>query len=568
MNTHLSRIRRVFITTTALIVLSAPYAVATIAGAATTTPPVTEAVTGWNYNGIWAGSYRLDSGLTPVYCIKAAAYYPVGPYAPPVSVADSVNAERIGYLIDRYGASVNADTQAALAAEVGLRYDTANPNEKWNAITPAQRTQADNFWAQAGQFAGPYQVSVSAPSGLRAGSTYTADVRVYNGAGTGLPNQPVTIATSGINVPTSSSTTNASGHAYFSFSIDQAAPSGIFHITASTNAVQGVLTYQPTGSGYPSRQAVMGAAPALALYSPQLNGTYTPGRPVAIEKVATGDPSHTPVAGAVFSVTDSSASPVVTVTSGASPVSIGTLIVGSTYNVTEVAAPPGYYIPVGGITYPFTVTAGSGTQIVAVSDPRAPSPTLTTSAKPVAAYPGTTSTDTVTISGNDNESGTLTGTLVGPVAPTGSVCSTAQSAWASAPVVSSTSTSVTGNTTATLSVTTPNTPGCYAWNDTLSLSPSNVTVVSLASAPGEQFRVVTVPVTTMPVTTTTQPFVTVTTIHTHATPTTVPQVDAGGGGPLTPPQSPSHGNLLPIVLGSLALATALVSIRRIIGGRS
>ena len=485
-----SRTRRVSVKHSVLavaVVLAAAVTGSSSASAATTTPPVKEAVTGWNYNSIWAGNYRLDAGKFPVYCIKAYASYPTGTYSGAVDVPASPTAARIGWVINAYGKSKNPDVEAAVAALIGLHYDVVDTTEKWNAVTAAQRDLAKSYWAAAAKYAGPYKVVVNVPSGLHRTTAANGSVSVQSATGTPIPAFALKLAASGASLVSTTVVTNSKGVGSFSFSIPASNVSGKYSVSATGSAVAGVVEYNPTGSG-PVRQIVMGAADP-SVQSGSSTAGFATTRPVTLTKYRDGDAVKAAVAGASYQLKSVTGQVLSTVTTASTPVSLGSLTEGATYQLVEVTAPAGFYIKSS--TTSFTVGIGAGSQAVAVADPAVPVIALSTSLSPDKISLGGTSRDLVTLSGNDGEVVTVTYTLVGPVkVGAGKTCTTVQSSeWDVAPVVQS-GTAVLGSDNTTTVVTPAlSEPGCYSYEDQASLDLSGAVASSAAGSAGEVLTV-------------------------------------------------------------------------------
>jgi hypothetical protein len=463
----------------ALLAFSSP------AGAATTTPPVPEAITGYNYNSIWAGNYKLDDGEFPVYCVTAYAAYPTGSYTAAQGVAASTDGSRISWVIENYGKSTDPNVEAAVAALVGKYFDTVNTNEKWGVISAGQMALANQYWADATEYAGPYTMSVNLPASTDQGATATGTVSVLAASGDKVPNITLTLSSSNATLTTTSVNTGASGTASFTYTIPLSDTGGSYQIRAVGDLVDKVVTYAPTGGGAP-RQTVMGTADPTT-YASNPSATYVPVRPVDIVKYRTG--TTTAVAGATYELETSTGAAVSSVVTSSAPVQIASLGVGTSYQLVETSAPAGYYIA-SAAPVTFTVAAGTSAQLVTVSDPAVPTIQIATSVTTKTLTLGGTSTDNVTITGNNGESGTLTGRLYGPLAvPTGGCASISASQWAGAatydsPTVSISPTSSSDSLTAAISEY-----GCFSWADSVTLSPSQATASSPVGQSAETFLV-------------------------------------------------------------------------------
>jgi uncharacterized protein (DUF427 family) len=221
--------------------------------------------------------------------------------------------------------------------------------------------------------------------------------------------------------------------------------------------------------------------------------------PVYFIKASSNDPTDTPVAGAVFSLANASGTVLATgIASAAVPVEIDQLVTGgmaegSTYELIETQAPPGYYVPTNNVTT-FTVPNGVTSYTVLVTDSPVPTPTLTTQVAADSGPLGTVLSDDVTVSGDDGEPGVISATLYGPVAPPASMsCSDLTLAQWEAGATQNFSIDVTGNGIYTVTGPASTSAGCYGWSDTVTLTPSGATSSSSPTDPGESTSI-TVPV--------------------------------------------------------------------------
>jgi hypothetical protein len=228
--------------------------------------------------------------------------------------------------------------------------------------------------------------------------------------------------------------------------------------------------------------------------------------PVFFVKASTTDPTDTPIAGAVFILETSSGVVLATgLTSALSAVTINApgvyFMQGATYELVEVTAPPGYYVPTNNVTM-FTIPPGATTDTALVLDPPIPTPTLSSQANASDPAPGTQLSDSVIVSGDDGEGGQIVATLYGPVTPPASMSCTdlTLAQWEASPSQVVT-VGVAGN--GTYSVTGPEetATGCYAWAESLTLDPSGAGASSSPLVASEQ-TLAAVPVSFMKVSTT------------------------------------------------------------------
>jgi uncharacterized protein (DUF427 family) len=222
--------------------------------------------------------------------------------------------------------------------------------------------------------------------------------------------------------------------------------------------------------------------------------------PVYFIKASTTDPTDAPVAGAVFSLADANGTVLASgITSAAVAVEIDQLVAGgmaegSTWELIETQAPPGYYVPTNNVTT-FTVPSGVTSYTVLVTDPPMPTPALSTQVgAPVVSVATTALSDTVTVSGDDGEAGVISATLYGPVAvPSSMSCGDVTLAQWEASASQTYSVDITGNGPVVITGAIPSSTGCYAWAESLTLTPSNAVATSLPMVSTES-SLVTIPV--------------------------------------------------------------------------
>jgi hypothetical protein len=175
-------------------------------------------------------------------------------------------------------------------------------------------------------------------------------------------------------------------------------------------------------------------------------------------------------------------------------VSLGQLLIGASYRVTEIGVPAGakLYIPKKN-TWEFVVPAGVTTWTVSAADPAIPTPRLATSMPVSQVVVGQRLTDHVIISGDDGEAGTLTARLLGPVMPPASdLCSDLDLAAYTAAPSQVVTVPVEGNGLVLVPGPILTKAGCYGWAETLRLTLSGATASSPPTAPHES-AVVTTP---------------------------------------------------------------------------
>jgi len=452
--------------------------------AASTTPPVPQAITGWDYGGIWAGNYRLDTGPFPVYCIKAFGWYPAGQYSGAISMPGGTTAAQMGYIINKWGTSADPDTQAAVAAVAGLNYDEVDTNEKWAVLTPHQQQLAFLMSVGAQDQAGPYSITFSFPALIQQNVNYVATVHVTAASGKPASGIGLLLGATGANIAINSVTTDSSGQATYVFAVPGSNASGSFTLSALGSQVVGVSKYSPVGAGGSQRQDVLGGA-APTLMTGSRTGSYATDRPGVVIKFKTGDASHTPIAGATYDLEKANGHVISTIVTAATPVALGNLTEGVSYKLVEKTAPSGYYVPADNVKA-FTVPVGSGQFEVKASDPETPTPAITTAVVTPNMPLGESLKDSVTVTGNDGEAGVITGTVHGPVAtPVSGLCSDVTAGQWSTAATAVVTKDITTNGTFILVGPKAVAGGCYAWSQSLVLNPSGATAVSAATDAGE-----------------------------------------------------------------------------------
>ena len=262
-----------------------------------------------------------------------------------------------------------------------------------------------------------------------------------------------------------------------------------FTIAASVQSWTTVEVHQSAGE-----QALL-VAGAPSTQRGQHSGTPLRTRAVDLVKVAAHDTAHTPVPGYRFEISDAGGHlvlPSVTTGTAAADAPLGALTVGATYHAHELSAPPGakLYMPVEATTS-FVVPPGTGTWTIVASDPEVPTPTIVTRVSLSNAIAGQPLVDTITVSGDDGENGTIDATLYGPLTPpaSGTCGDLTLAQYTAAPtlhVAVHVDGSVNGgNGTVRAIGPIPAAAGCWGWGEILTLSPSAATASSLPTAADE-----------------------------------------------------------------------------------
>ena len=451
---------------------------------------------------MWLGYYSIAGIPGPLVCGHNGdgSWYPAGPYAAGQVVATSGDGGAVAWLLQHY-ATTTDPTQAAAIDAINSKYGSNDGGLDDYNIAEANGlgSEIDSMLAAGRQNAGPYKITIAGLVTSATGHfdvTYSATVKVHSAAGFAVPNLTVKLTSNNAKLSTASVRTNNNGQATFKYSVPLG-PSGNFTITAASSAPVLIRYNYLGGSGAGKPQDVVGfgtrpvSMTAAGSVDPYVGN-------LTFIKYTAGDASKTPVAGAVYSVTDlTDGRQLGSITSQAVPISLGGANIQScdVLQFTETKAPPGHYLA-GPVTVTIPCTATSDYQI-AVADPVTPTPGITTAANAVLARPDTVLSDSVTITGDDGEDGTDTASivLVTP-APAGSSCASITAAQWGAGTTLATYThqidgsvnngngtfTITGSSAITygMSIT-----GCYGWKHHLILSPSGATADSAPTDSGE-----------------------------------------------------------------------------------
>lgn len=466
-------------------------------------------------SGAWVGGRVFTSPFEPLVlwklpgsggrlgtCIDANAHGPLtGPYTKHSSITDAVYAE----LNHLYARSDTSDVQLAeLSALNSHKYDRVDRGMQWSYLVAGRGgtsvSGANAMLARATALAGPYTVVVSWPASATATNTaYTATVTVTSASGHPVPAAAVTLSGTNVSLTKTSATTDSSGRAAVGFRIPDGT-STTFTIAASVQSWTTLDVYQSRGE-----QAML-VAGAPGTQRGQHTGSVVRRRTVDLVKVAAHDPTHTPVPGFTFEITDAHGAvviPSITTGKSAADASLGALVVGATYHARELSAPPDskLYVPVDATTT-FVVPSGSTTWTVEAVDPEIPTPTVVTSVEAAHVITGQPLVDTVTVAGDDGENGTITATLYGPVpAPASGECgdltlaafTAAPTHQVTAPIDGSHNG---GNGTYRITAPIDTSEGCWGWAQTIHLTPSGATTKSLPTDAHESTLVTAPRVTT------------------------------------------------------------------------
>lgn len=466
-------------------------------------------------SGSWVGGRVFTSPFEPLVlwkvpgaggrlgtCIDANAHGPLrGPYTKHATITDAV----YGELNHLYARADTSDVQLAeLSALNSHKYDHIDRGMQWSYLVNGRGgtsvAGANAMLARAASLAGPYTVVVSWPAADTATNTpYSATVSVTSASGKPVPGAVVSVSGTNVTLSVHSVTTDSAGRAVVGFRIPDGT-SSTFTIAASVQSWTSVDVYASAGeqgmlvTGPPSTQGGQHTGPVRRL------------RTVYLVKVAAHDPTHTPVAGYRFAITDAVGTVVVpSVTTGTSPTAapLGALAVGATYHARELGGPPGgpLYVPVDATTT-FVVPPGTTTWTLEAADPEMPTPTIVTRVGLGQTITGQPLVDEVSVTGDDGEDGTIAATLYGPVpAPPSGACSDVTLAEFTASAAHPVTAHVDGahnggNGTYPIVGPAASLPGCWGWAETLTLTPSGATATSLPTAANESTLVTTPRVST------------------------------------------------------------------------
>ncbi len=345
------------------------------------------------YTTHYWGAYVLDTtdGTLYGYCVSPGKASPDNPaithdtYS--VSTVSNASEATLGWLGAQTASGALGLSADDLAGAISmLAYNTFGGGSIDDGpVSAASINTVTNF---IDNYPGTWTISAtlqaSPAGGYVAGTTYTGEVHVAAGNGNAVPNvQILSPAVGGAGEFSSFAWTNATtgggGNASFTWTDNNAGDSFSASFTSRYGLPTGLadLGVAPAGSG--GQTMVLGVTRNNA--SATVNGTTASGITVSptvtvyLIKVATGDPTDTPVAGAVFNIANASGTVLYTgVTTQTTPVEIDALVqpagmtANTTYEVIETAAPPGYTLPTDNVTS-FTTPASGGTMTVTVADP-------------------------------------------------------------------------------------------------------------------------------------------------------------------------------------------------------
>ena len=471
-------------------------------------------------NDVWLGFYQVPGVDEPVVCGHNGdgSWYPDAPYSTGQVVATSGDGAAVAWLLDHYSATTDPTIAAAIDA-LNSRYgsNTGGLDDYNIAMANGLGGLIETLLADGRDYAGPYTASITGLVTSATGrfdTTYTAAVHVRSAAGNPLGGQLVSLVGHNAHLFASSVRTNHFGDATFQYSVPSSVSAPSFTVDATTT-VPVLVRYSYLGPTSPHMpQDVVGSstrpvkATAAGAVDPYLSN-------LTFVKYTTGDSGRTPIAGAVFSVTDVTQGRLLgSITSQTTPVSLAeaNVMAGDTLRFVETTAPPGHYSQ-GPVTVTIPATATSGYQ-VEIPNPLTPNPQLSTHVQSPLASETTVLTDQVTVAGDDGEDGVDTATLLGPISSgtsgdggpslAGTIHRSGLAAsecaaitadqWATAPVVGTYTVPINGTVNGgngTFMVTGTSIdqadtgPGCYGWRHHLVLTPSGVTSDSQPSEPGE-----------------------------------------------------------------------------------
>lgn len=463
-------------------------------------------------NGSWVGGEVLQPGSEQLVlwnvpgtagvrgtCITAGLNGPLhGPYRLARTIPDPV----YGELNHLFASVTTSDVRIAeLSALNSRKYDLVDRGVDWsylvNGTGGTSVADAQAMLDEASRLAGPYRIGIALPKAAVEGVPATVTVTVASAAGVPIAGARVSVHATGATLGSGTLTTGHSGTATVKMVIGHDT-SPRYSISASAQSWTDIDEY-----GSPGEQEMLSSA-APTTQSAQVSASAVRDREVDLVKVGAHDATHAPQAGYRYRISDAGGAVVASVTTDVAPVSLGRLRIGATYTATEFASPANaaLYIPTNA-TSTFTVPAGSATWTIAATDPEVPKPAVRTRVGSATPAPGQPLTDTVTISGDDGESGSLLSTLYGPVAPpkSGRCAGLALAAFLTA-ASAHTTTAIDGTVDAgngDVVVTLPGVHqgGCYGWSQQLTLSPSGAVATS-TPADGDETALVVVPTAATP----------------------------------------------------------------------
>jgi hypothetical protein len=369
--------------------------------------------------------------------------------------------------------------------------------------------------AFARTYPGPWHVRSQLDSDrlLVAGRSYTGTATVIAGNGRRVPvsGLPVSVASTSSSTVRLTSKLTAGGVDRFTITPTRAGRFGTTITVRKLAPATARLTI-PVGGRASGYQYLLQAG-ALQVRSASLSGLARPaGYRLSLEKLSreTGKP----LAGAVLAVRDLTTHQDLgdfTTTTG--PLQIrdrhtatGGFVDSHRYEVVEVKAPPGYYIP-SDHSQVIRPERGRPALIVKLADPTIPHPTIHTQLLPSASSAGQQTmtaggqiSDSIVVSGDDGEDGTITATLEAVKAPASGDCASAS--FADAAAVTTSAIAINGldddgNGTYTTGAVTLNGSGqCATWVESLRLRPSGATATTSPGAPAESVLVTSPSMTT------------------------------------------------------------------------
>ncbi|MCL2779949.1 MAG: hypothetical protein FWD74_00350 [Actinomycetia bacterium] len=449
------------------------------------------------------------SGTGPVYCITAGANPPGMTYNAATAATSLPNAQTAASMIALFGQPGNTDAEIAeVAAEIQVHVARPASTSMYSGLgsfsgadgTTTSKARADAHWAYAAShdFGGAYGTPTfsglvsKSDSTTRAHTQYTGTVHVP-GAGAGVTVTLGFNSTQGT-VSATKLVTNASGDATFRYTVAQ--PGGTMSFTASVVSAGAPkpVQYTAQSNGGQTMFGVLGASNTTRTGKGEASVSAT--IDIVWWKYTIGDQNKAPVAGAVFSkVVDATNGTTIAtgLTSKTSKQTLPGVTPGHTLVWTETTAPPEDYIN-GAFTIKVPANAADGYEI-ALGNPKIPLITVSSQVLASTTPFGVRLSDAVEINGDDGESGTLDSWL--KFVP-GGVCDelTAQQL-AEAAVVGTYHTPIPpGFTSGAIRVDGPvpsaTQAGAWAWQQTVTVTPSGAVATSAYGAPGECAQV-TVP---------------------------------------------------------------------------
>jgi hypothetical protein len=431
-----------------------------------------------------------DSGAPPLASVGSQGSFAVAPGFD--GFYSDTEIATFARLLSTPASSLDNATAARIAQAVLSR--TALPG----AVTPNCSGDYQALLNNAASLAGPYKLTLTPPSTpADPGSNATVIASVLAASGRAVPGMVVTYV--GPDGASKSAVTDSSGHAQLFVTVTPGTPAATVSMSASVNAPIGLTHVSVTATPTPANPTGVGVAALIPGSAVAVTATATVpvdsranpaisasgghtgialGNAISPQAVISGLRGHRadvgftiygplaiPKNGTCADVTFSNSSPVA---AGTSPV---TVIGNQTLKASQWApASIGCYLVAASLTTVDAIPSASAhsslTDAAATVTVINPVATLTTRGDVLGAGAQHAS---VSISGSSGGTGTVSATLVGPVAPADDGSCTGVT-FDKAPTAATATAAVHGDGTKTLNSSTLTRAGCYLWKGTLSLN--------------------------------------------------------------------------------------------------